>query len=199
MTQRVSTFFKIFFLVGCLAGVSGAKTDLFGGRLSLPDFPGYSVFVQTTDDAKAANLAKGTRWDLSAQPTANATRYLFINPQETVWVAVSIHHTTYGGKESLSNQKFEPEFVSRLAKTGMTLERKDKLRSPKAGDIGYYYLVDSKAKKFATRLLYVPAASTGHYGDNRAFTIGISYTKAGATAAEALTQKIVDGMGVTKK
>ena len=185
----------------CFLGLTGAcvaETTYFQNRLTLPDFPGYQVFVQEVDEAKAEKLKDGKRWSLSAKPSANTENYLLVDPKKDLWVTVSMLHTPYGGKDPLAPKKFENEFVTRIAGTNATLSTRKVLSSKFAGNVGYYFLKD-KSNVYGTRLLYVPGAPNNNYGDKRAYAIAITYTSSSADRAKALTQKVLDGMKVSRK
>jgi hypothetical protein len=178
-------------------GVSGAclaETTYFENRLTLPDFPGFQVFVE-----EANSTQKGSkRWSLSGKPTAQTNNYLLVDPKKDLWVTVSMLHTPYGGKEPLAPKKFEDEFVTRIAGTTATLSTRKTLSSKYAGNVGYYFLKD-KSNKYGTRLLYVPGAPNNNYGDKRAYAIAITYTTSSADRAKVLTQKLLDNMKVSRK
>jgi hypothetical protein len=190
----------VFFLLGCLLAPALANQTYFDSRLTLPDLPGFQVFVQTEPDDKVKTYPqREARWSLNDKPTATTTRYLLANPDKNLWITLSLHETPYGGKESLSAQKFEKQFAPLLKKDGITVGSSKIVKSTKAGDCGYYLTKSDKAKGYATQLLYIPAASTGHEGDNRAFTIGVTYTKASSDQAVAIVQKILKNVEVHKK
>ena len=148
---------------------------------------------QATQIAQPAKTTQAT-----AKPSANTENYLLVDPKKDLWVTVSMLHTPYGGKDPLAPKKFENEFVTRIAGTNTTLSTRKVLSSKFAGNVGYYFLKD-KSNVYGTRLLYVPGAPNNNYGDKRAYAIAITYTNSSADRAKALTQKVLDGMKVSKK
>lgn len=182
----------LYFLA--FTGAVVAETTYFENRLTLPDFPGYQVFVE---EANSANKKDGKRWSLSDKPTAKSESYLLVDPKKDLWVTISLLHTPYGGKEPLTPKKFEDEFVTRIGTTA-TLSTRQTLNSKYAGSVGYYFLKD-KSNKYGTRLLYIPGAPNNNYGDKRAYAVAITYTASSADRAKALTQKVLDNLKVSRK
>jgi hypothetical protein len=197
ITQRIKKTAPLLCLLIWLAGHCAAEGKYFQNQLTLPDFPGFEVFVQKVDDNKAKGMAEA-RWSLSDKPDNQTKNILLVSPKKNLWITVSLLQTPYGGKKPLSIKKFEDEFVTRVAGTKATLGNKATLKSKYAGNVGYYYLTDS-TKKYGTRLLYVPGADNGNYGDKIAFAIGVTHTAASADQAKALLQKILDNVRVSKK
>ena len=181
-----------------LAGAGAAEGKYFQNRLTLPDFPGFEVFVQDpkVNDVKAQKV-KEKRWSLTEKPHGKTTTYLLVSPQRNLWVLISELHTPYGGKKPLELKKFEDEFVTRIAGTSATLGNKTTLKAKYAGNVGYYYLTD-KEKKHGARLLYIPGAENGNYGDKRAYAIAVTHTASSSDQAKALLRKILDNVKVSK-
>lgn len=194
MTIHVKTAIAALLYFLALAGASLAETTYFENRLTLPDFPGFQVFIEEANSTKK----DGKRWSLSGKPGSTTSNYLLVSPQKDLWVTISMLHTPYGGKEPLAPKKFEDEFVTRIAGTTATLSTRQTLKSKYAGSVGYYFLKD-KSNKYGTRLLYVPGAPNNNYGDKRAYAIAITYTASSADRAKALTQKVLDNMKVSRK
>jgi hypothetical protein len=197
VTLRFHTSITSILMMLCLTAFCAAEGKYFEKHLTLPDFPGFDVFVQEVTKQQAAKAKPGERWSLSAKPHGKSGDYLLVGPKKDLWITISVLHTPYGGKKPITSKKFTEEFSTRVKATGADLKTQKDLKSKHAGTVGYYYLTD-KTKKHATRLLYVPGALHGNYGDKRAFLIGVTHTAASADRGKALLQKILDNVKVSK-
>jgi len=192
----------ILILFGLMLPVS-AQEKFFKNRLILPPLKGFEVFAQTMDDNAAQRVKKSPeRWNVDdASKSLNKSsvkRYLLVNDKENIWIALNLHHTEFGGKASLDSKRFRERFVALLKKSGVTVGASKSIRSNHAGEVGYILVKNDKVKGYATHIIYIPAISTGHLGDNRAYTIDVTYTKDSSEQAKEIVKKLLAGMKVSK-
>ena len=207
---RLLISISMCFLLSSLSP-AGAETKYFSDRLTLPDFPKFSVFVQKESLSRASKLKDGKRWEISRKPDHSTKHYLLVSPKKNLWISLSLLQTPHGGRKPLTWKQFDAEMTrfdtpTKSKVSGKTLpttkkyvtKGKKTVKSKKAGELGYYSF-KHKDGKHGTLLLFIPGQDKVQRGNKRAIILTVTHTGSSAGQAKQIIQSCLDHMEVSSK
>lgn len=187
------TVLGAIFLALLLFCGANAEQKFFNNRLTLPDLKGFELLPQSTGfklPKKADGYSK--RWKIDGKPDLKAKRYLLGRADKNLWVTVSLHHSDYGPRASLTPAKFNDQLKGMRGKSGVTVEEFKEVDTKGLGKIGAFSIKPNLLKGYKTILLFIPAVKEGPYpGNNSAFSVGVTFDTNNAPLAKRIIKTII--------